>query len=247
MVAVASAGRAYAPPDRIGHQISPFAAKSAAVTAAPVGTYAALLQPFAPAQQTIITAWYASHAMESMNFRSDAQWRWMSAHDYPTADDVLRASAMTEAQLRNLAIHGDTKANFFYLAHLLDKLAQADGVATVPSQYKAELRAEAVASMDRALGSGSAFAGFMFGNYYARLHGYKMKALGDLCGLAWAGAAGDTRTPNLSSAQARLAGVSGMQAAELSFDMFRAATRSNPHFLNARHAYGEPIMPVPGG
>jgi hypothetical protein len=176
---------------------------------------------------------------------SRAQWQWMQQHDYPTPDDVLRASTMSKAELRDLATHGDTKANFFYLARLLDDYAQASKAFAAPSPNKTRLRTEMSASMNRALASGSAFAGHMYGGYYAALHGKKAVGVGTVAGIAWADNLGDSNALFLNPQAARgFPGVSAVKAAEAYFDMFAAAARLNPYFRSAYRGRGEPTIPM---
>lgn len=225
---------------------SPFAFHSATAAASAVSVthFEELLQHYPLAQQRTIKAWYASHAADSMSFHTDAQWKWMQQRDYPTPDDVLRASTMTEVQLRILAMQGDTKANFFYLARLIDDYAQTDRSRPLLDQSKDRLRVEMSASMSRALASGSAFAGYMFGGYYAALHGKATADIGNAAGLAWVDSFGDSR-PVFTNRQMALGfpGVSGVSVAEVYFDMFASAARLNPYFMNTYRGQGEALMP----
>lgn len=229
------------------HQGSPFVTTSMGAAAAAAGAenYKDLLKRYPQTKQAQIKTWYAKHAAGSMTFTSNAQWQWMRQHDYPTPDDVLRASMMSEAQLRDLAAQGDTKANFFYLARLLDGYAQANKVSAAPSQNKTRLRAELSTSMYRALASGSAFAGYMFGDYYAALHSKNVAGVGVAAGLVWADSLGDSNAV-LHSRQAAMSfpGVSGVQAAKAYFDMFSTAARINPYFQDARRGHGKPSIPI---
>lgn len=227
-------------------QASPFTPNpaGAAALAAGADNYGKLLQRYPAAQQTKIKAWYASYAADSMSFRSNAQWQWMRQHDYPTPDDVLRASAMSQAQLRDLAAHDDTKANFFYLARLVDDYTQANVASTARSQNDTRLQAEMSASMNRALASGSAFTGYMYGAYYAALHGAKSAEIGRACGLMWAWSSGDGRVMSINQMAMGFPGVSGARIAETSFDMFAAAAHTNPYFLKARHGRGKLLIPL---
>ncbi len=226
---------------------SPFASKHASSAAATAGAknFDALLARYPQDQRKRINAWFHKHASDSMTFTSNAQWQWMQQHDYPTPDDVLKASRMSEAQLRKLAATGDTKANFFYLARMLDNLAQAGGLAALPGRKRAQVRAELTASMDLALASGSAFAGYLFGDYYAALHGSDARGVGTAAGLTWVSSMGDSNGPMHNRRMAMgFPGVSGPRAAEVYFDMFAAAARVNPYFLKTRSSKGELLMPV---
>lgn len=227
------------------HQDSPFVTTSMGAAATGAENYNDLLKRYPLTKQAQIKAWYAKHAAGSMTFTSNAQWQWMRQHDYPTPDDVLLASMMSEAQLRDLATQGDTKANFFYLARLLDDYAQANEVSAATSRSKTQLRAELSASMYRALASGSAFAGYMFGDYYAVLHSKNLAGVGVAAGLVWADSLGDSNAV-LHNRQAAMSfpGVSGVQAAEAYFDMFSAAARTNPYFQDARRGRGKPSIPI---
>lgn len=229
------------------HQNSPFAIPPAGTAAAAAGArnYQDLLKHYSEAKQALIKAWFQKHAAGSMAFRSNAQWQWMQQHDYPTPDDVLRASTMPEAQLRELAIQGDTKADYFYLARLIDDYTQAGATPAASSHDKPRLQAEMTASMDRALASGSAFAGYLFGGYYAALHGEQAGDIGEAAGVIWADSFGDSNAVFLNQqATMNFPGVSGVRAAEVSFDMFAAAARANPYFLNARHGKGDLSIPL---
>lgn len=242
-----TASPANAPQLGTAPQGSPFAPNpaGAAARAAGADNYGKLLQRYPDAQKVKIKGWYASHAIHSMSFTSNAQWQWMQQHDYPTPDDVLLASRMTKAQLRDLAMHGDTKANFFYLARLLDDVAEAGGSSMLAGHKQTHVQAELTWSMDRALASGSAFAGYMFGNYYAALHGKAAAGVGMAAGLTWADSFGDSRAiSNNQMAAMGFPGVSGVRAAEVYFDMFAAAARVNPYFLNARRGRGELFIPI---
>lgn len=229
------------------HQRSPFVTTTAGTAAVAAGAdnYKDLLKRFPEAKQAQIKAWYAQYAAGSMSFTSNAQWQWMQKHDYPTPDDVLRASSISETQLRELATHGDVKANFFYLARLLEDHAQADEASAAPSHDKARLQTEMTASMDRALASGSAFSGYLFGSYYTALHGREGSGIGTATGLLWADTLGDSNGPFHNQQMAMgFPGVSGVRVAEVYFDMFTAAARVNPYFLNARHGQGGLFIPL---
>lgn len=223
------------------YQNSPFATAPAGTAAAVAGAdnYQGLLKRYPQAKQALIEAWFHQHAAGSMAFRSNAQWQWMQQHDYPTPDDVLRASTMPEAQLRELAAEGDTKANFFYLARLLDDFTRG-AASAASSRDMPRLQTEMTASMDRALASGSAFAGYLFEGYYAALHGEQTSGIGKAAGLIWADSFGDSNAVFLNQQAAmNFPGVSGVRAAEVYFDMFAAAAHANPHFLNARRGKGD--------
>lgn len=224
---------------------SPFAPTSASISASKANSYQELLRRFPEAHQELIKAWYASHAQDSMHFGSNAQWQWLQQHDYPTPDDVLQASVMTDAQLRELAANGDTKANFFYLARLLDDYTQANTASTTPTPHKAQLQSDLIASMDRALASGSSFAGYLFIPYYTALHGKQTTGVATAAGLMWADSFGDSNGLFHSRLMAfRFRGVSGVQTAEVYFDMFATAARANPYFKNTYRGRGELFMPV---
>lgn len=223
---------------------SPFAIELTAAKAVSVDDYGELLRRYPAAQQRQIKVWYERYAPESMAFLSSAQWRWMQQHGYPTPDNVLRASAMTDVQLRELATHGDTTANFFYLGRLLDDYTQAKETLGAPSPHEARLRAELSASMQRALASGSAFSGYMYGPYYAALHGEKAAGVGRAAGLTWADSFGDGRAVSKYPMAAGFPGVSSARVAEVYFEMFAAAARINPYFLNARRGHGELLIPI---
>lgn len=229
------------------HQQLPFATAPASTAAVVAGAdnYQDLLQRYPEAKKARIKAWFDEHAAGSMAFRSNAQWQWMQQHDYPTPDDVLRASTMSETQLRELAAQGDTKANFFYLTRLLEDYAQAGAAPVASSRDKPRLQTEMTASMDRALASGSAFAGYLFEGYYAALHGEQAGGIGKAAGLIWADSFGDSNAVFLNrQAAMNFPGVSGVRAAEVYFDMFAAAARANPYFLNAMRGKGELSIPL---
>lgn len=229
-------------------QSAPFVDKATTVISATVASnYNDLLQQYSPAQQAIIKAWYARYAADSLDFDSSGQWQWMQQHGYPTPDDVLRAAMLSTAQLRNLAISGDTKANFFYLARLLEgeNNTQMSEVAGAPNQNKILLQSEMSASMNRALASGSAFAGYMFASYYMALHNGDAIDIGRAAGLTWADSFGDSRPVFTNRGMAMgFPGISGVRAAEVYFDMFATAARTNPYFLNARHGQGNLFIPI---
>lgn len=226
---------------------SPFAAPPAHTAAIVSGAdnYEDLLKYYPQAEQSRIRVWIREHADGSMAFRSNAQWKWMQQHAYPTPDDVLRASTMSEAQLHDLAAQGDTKANFFYLTRLLDDYARTGAAPAASSRDRTRLQTEMTASMDRALASGSAFAGYLFGGYYAALHGKQAGDIGHATGAIWADSLGDSNAVFLNpQATMGFPGVSGVRAAEVYFDMFAAAARVNPYFLNARRSQGELFIPL---
>lgn len=228
------------------YRSSPFESKASAVTSTATN-YRDLLQHYSEAQQMKINAWYTRYATGSMKFESSAQWQWMQQHGYPTPDDVLRASAMPEQQLHDLAVRGDLKANFFYLARLLDgeDFTPSNDASSPPSQSKTSSRAKMSASMGRALASGSAFAGYMFGNYYAALHNQSVAGIGGAAGLTWADSMGDSRLVFTDREMAMgFPGVSGVHTAEVYFDMFATAARANPYFLNAKRGRGELFIPI---
>lgn len=229
-------------------KITPFTGNATAaksITAA--SNYSDLLQQYSPAQQTTIKDWYARYAMGSLDFDSSAQWLWMRQHGYPTPDDVLRAATMSTAQLRNLAVSGDTKANFFYLARLLDgkNNAQVSGVSGTQDRNEILLLSEMSESMSRALASGSAFAGYMFASYYVTLHDVDAVGVGRAAGLTWADSFGDSRLVFTNRGMTMgFPGVSGVRTAEAYFDMFAAAARANSYFLNARQGQGDLSIPL---
>ncbi len=206
---------------------------AAARLATVADNYQELLQLYSPTQQATIKAWYTDFSEHSMAFGNHAQWQWMQQHDYPTPDDVLRASRMSDAQLHDLATGGYTKANFFYLARLIDDYTMATQ-RSYASGNITELRTKLSASMNRALASGSPFAGYMFKHYYATLHGRDVAGVGAACGFAWASGLGDSRALFANPrALMDFPSVSGTRAAEVYFDMYARAARINPYFLNA--------------
>lgn len=230
----------------MAHLRSPFAPTSAGSAAASAGgrNFDALLTRYPATERTRITGWYATHAAGSMSFTSNAQWQWMRQHGYPTPDDVLRAATMSDAQLRELAVRGDTVANFFYLGRLLDEATKTDSPKIPSGRAQSRLREELTFSMDRALATGSAFAGYMFDGYYAALHGTDIAGAGKAAGLIWALSLGDTRAEFTQQVTMGFPGASGVRAAETYFDMFAAAARVNPYFLNARRGKGELSIPL---
>lgn len=226
------------------HQHSPFATKPAGAAAAAAGanSYKELLKRYPQAKQKQIEDWYAKYADDSMTFTSNEQWQWMQQHDYPTPDDVLRAYSMSESELRELAMQGDTKANFFYLTRLLHDYAQANRISS--TRHKAGLRTKINASMDRALASGSAFAGYLFGSYYAALHGESEIGIGRAAGLTWVDSFGDGRAVYKYPMAAGFPRVSGARVAAVYFDMFAAAASRKPYFLNEFRGRSTPLIPL---
>lgn len=229
---------------RLAH--SPFAAKPAGTAAVTAGAnnYKELLKRYPQSKQKQIEGWYAKHANGSMTFTSNEQWQWMRQHDYPTPDDVLRALSMSESELRELAMQGDTKANFFYLVRLLHDYAQANKISNTPTLHTAGLREKINASMHRALASGSAFAGYLFGGYYATLHGEGKIGIGRAAGLTWVDSFGDGRPVYRFPMAAGFPGASGARVAEVYFDMFAAAARRKPYFLNEFRGRSTPLIPL---
>lgn len=225
---------------------SPFAVAptGAAAAMSDANNFNALIAKYPPAQQAQVKTWYQTHAVGATTFTSNAQWQWMRRHNYPTPDDILRASLMSDQQLRDLALRGDAKANFLYLARLADETTRIGGLAALPGRQQHRLKAELSASMDQALASGSAFAGYMFGDYYAALNGAEFAGTGRATGLIWADGFGDSNAI-FHSPQALMGfpGVSGVRAAEVYFDMFAAAARVNPYFLNSGHIKGDLFIP----
>lgn len=225
---------------------SPFAVApyGAAAAAAAVSDFGVLLARLPERRQAEVKAWYDDYAAGSMAFSSAEQWQWMRKLEYPAPDDVLRAARLSEARLRELALHGDIKANFLYLARLESEIARAGGLAALPIAEQARLRAELTESMGRALASGSPFAGYLFGGYYATLHGAEGAAVGSAAGLVWAAANGDTNA-HLRNQRASMGfpGVSGVRTAEVYFDMVAAAARINPNFQFAMRTRDELLIP----
>lgn len=234
------------PPTSSAHLGSPFAVASydSAAALADVNDFNALIAPLPDVRRAEVTAWYKQYAADSMAFSSAAQWQWMRKLDYPAPDDVLRAASLSEARLRELALHGDIKANFFYLARLESEIARAGGLAALPIAEQTRLQGELTGSMDRALASGSPFAGYLFGGYYATLHGAEGAAVGSAAGLVWAAANGDTNA-HLRNQRASMGfpGVSGVRTAEVYFDMVAAAARINPNFQFAMRRRDELLIP----
>lgn len=227
---------------------TPILRGTTAVTVPSVRSFRDVISQYPASEKAQIIDWYALHAAGSMTFDSSAQWQWMQEHGYPTPGDVLRASSISDARLHELAIQGDTKANFFYLARLLDDDAQALASSTAIDPSRVLRHSELTASMDRALASGSAFAGYMFDNYYATLHGKNMANVGMAAGLSWVDTLGDPNGPFHSGQMAiGFPGVSGVHAAEVYFDMFATAARMNPAFMNTYGGRGESSMPVSTG
>lgn len=224
-------------PAKPAHPESVFSHAVTAMAMERADSFGALLARYPEAQRAQVKDWYAQHAAGSMAFTSNAQWQWMRQHDYPTPDDVLRATNMSDAQLRELAVQGDTKANFFYLARLLDDAAQ-------PSSDKARVEAEMKATMDRALASGSAFAGYMYGDYYAAIQGSNAHSVGMAAGLIWAFDAGDVRAEFAPETLMGFPGVPVARAAGAYFDMVAAAARANPYFLDIKRGRGNSSMPL---
>ena len=226
---------------------SPFAVASKGASAAmsDANNFNVLIAQYPPAKQAQIKAWYQTHAVTATTFTSNAQWQWMRRHNYPTPDEILSASLMSDQQLRDLALRGDVKADFLYLARLVDETTRVGGLPALPGRQQRRLKAELSASMDRALASGSAFAGYMFGDYYAALNGAEFARIGRATGLIWADGFGDSNAV-FHSPQALMGfpGVSGVRAAEVYFDMFAAAARVNPYFLNSGHAKGDLFTPL---
>lgn len=236
-----------APPQSAALRLpSPFDVTHAGHGTFPVESFTALLERYSESEQATIKSWYANYAPHAMSIKRDAQWQWMQQHDYPTPDDVLQASLLSDAQLRELAMHGDVKANFFYLARLLERVSQANAAAGALSDTRYALRTELIASMNRALGSGSAFAGYMYGAYFVALHGQAAAGVGAAAGLTWAHGCGDWNA--LFGNEQMLTGfpgVSGARVAEAYFDMTAAAARINPRFQDAYRGHGELSMPSP--
>lgn len=223
---------------------SPFVSRQPATTR-DAASFMQLLEGYPEAQQTVIKTWYAKYAPAAMAFTSNAQWQWMQQRDYPTPDDVLRAAGMSDDELRELAIHGDLKADYFHLARLLDASAQRRNASMLPGQSGQDLEQEMTGSMNRALASGSAFAGYLYGAYYTSLHGDGSAQVGAACGFAWARSRGDARAtftnPGFSTG---FAGASGVAAAENYYDMIAAAARINSNFLSAYRGRGDPLIPI---
>jgi hypothetical protein len=127
-----------------------------------------LLSRYTPEQQAQIRGFYAEFGRGGFNlteyavkdvfsFRTAEQLRWLITHGYPSPDDVLVASAMTDDELADLADNGNFKATAFYLGRL-STTASAAPPTELPRVWDAKKRAE---FEDRVLATGSAFGAYV--------------------------------------------------------------------------------------
>lgn len=212
-------------------------------TSAPVSaqSFMVQLQALPANEQTRVSDWYRRIGGPPMDDATPAQFAWMRARNYPMPEDIARAAAMSDAELKAAAGAGNTIAKMLYCARLLDQFhAREAAGAPFGDPILMRLLSEISLLMPEILGSGSPYAGYLYAAKSRLMHprNDEGNAADLLAGLVWAGKFGDTRayrSLNVPNMQAVDAGTAGSAMAS----MLMTAIFANPHLFST------PAIPMP--
>jgi len=117
-------------------------------------------------------------------FRGEAEQEWLIDQAFPMPDEILAASAMSEDELRAMAVGGNSKAAFFYLLRSIKNDSYHELDSEQDFLERSKIRAAAFAA-------DSAFLGYIEAARASKK--YPDEAHADAGALAWASTKGDTR------------------------------------------------------
>lgn len=200
-----------------------------------LASFAALLHRLPAAQQASVREWYERMGAPSMQGATAAQVAWMRARGYPMPDDIARAAAMSDAELRATANHGNTTARVLLVARQMQSFAARMESTGGYTRWETSALPDVILQMRELLGSGSPFAGYLYAAKARIMHPRNEEgvASSEVAGLVWASKFGDTRASLLLN-DPRLQAANAAGATIEMSSMLSIALQVNPNLFSAR-------------